>query len=239
MTPNPNPSPELPARLKYYPDYIDDPDGLERFRQAVRSNAGHDMADVNYNSLGRLIDTIERLRSERDTALSPQTLPAPGEVEKAATRLRDRAAMYAATKPGQHDIATILATVAAANDEGVAEAAFRAGHRAARIRYVPAEPNGPTRFEDVDWEDAAIRLLSQGGGKAERYRHVKRGTVYELVGRASLQNANQAMLAEAACLVIYRGDDGNLWAREESEFNDGRFEPLATSRSQHEGADNA
>lgn len=83
MTPNPNPSPER-ERLKYYPDYIDDPDGLERFRQAVLSNSGHDMAAVNHNSLGRLIDTIERLRRERDAALSPQTLAAPGEVEHIA-----------------------------------------------------------------------------------------------------------------------------------------------------------
>jgi hypothetical protein len=57
----------------------------------------------------------------------------------------------------------------------------------------------------------------------EHYRHVKRSTVYEVVGLASLQNANQAVLPEAACLVIYRGDDGNLWAREGGEFMDGRF----------------
>jgi hypothetical protein len=60
----------------------------------------------------------------------------------------------------------------------------------------------------------------------EHYRHVKRSTVYEVVGLASLQNANQAVLSEAACLVIYRGDDGNLWAREGGEFMDGRFARL-------------
>lgn len=58
-------------RLKYYPDFIDDPDGLERLRQAVKSNGGHDMAAVNHNTLGRLIDTIERLRHE--VALSKPT----------------------------------------------------------------------------------------------------------------------------------------------------------------------
>lgn len=47
-----------------YPDYVDDPDGLARFRQDVIVNDGHDMAPVNYNSLGRLIDTIERLRAK-------------------------------------------------------------------------------------------------------------------------------------------------------------------------------
>ena len=47
-------------------------------------------------------------------------------------------------------------------DYNAIEVAFREGHRAARIRYAPAEPNGPTRFENVDWEYAPLRqeLLS-------------------------------------------------------------------------------
>jgi hypothetical protein len=53
-----------------YPDYVDDPDGLDRFREQVKRESGHDMAVCNNNSLGRLIDTIERLRFERDQALS-------------------------------------------------------------------------------------------------------------------------------------------------------------------------
>lgn len=56
---------KLFKRLKNYPDYIDDADGLERLRQDVKSSSGHDMAALNYNSLGRLIDTIERLRYDR------------------------------------------------------------------------------------------------------------------------------------------------------------------------------
>ncbi|MCB4863317.1 hypothetical protein K7W03_27480, partial [Sphingobium sp. PNB] len=61
---------EVRKRLKYYPDFIDDPDGLERLRHDVKTHGGHDMAAVNHNTLGRLIDTIERLRQERDAALS-------------------------------------------------------------------------------------------------------------------------------------------------------------------------
>ncbi len=76
---------------------------------------------------------------------------------------------------------------------------------------------------------AAVPSHAPNGNAGETYRHVKRGTVYEVIGRASLQNANCAQLSEAACMVIYRGDDGNLWAREESEFMDGRFEPAAAS----------
>lgn len=60
----------LPKLKPGYPDYVDDPDGLARFREQVRHGRGHDMAICNNNSLGRLIDTIERLRAERDAALS-------------------------------------------------------------------------------------------------------------------------------------------------------------------------
>ena len=55
-----------------------------------------------------------------------------------------------------------------------------------------------------------------------RYRHVKRGTVYEVIGEASLQIATND-LVDGDHLIIYRGKDGKLWAREEGEFHDGRF----------------
>lgn len=69
----------------------------------------------------------------------------------------------------------------------------------------------------------------QAGVKApaavRRWRHVKRGTVYTEIGRAELQVAKIAP-DEGCTLVIYRGDDGKLWAREDSEFEDGRFEEV-------------
>ena len=63
------------GRLSGYPDYLDDPAGLERFRQSVvECRDRHEMASVNYNSLARLIDTIERLRLSADTsALEAET----------------------------------------------------------------------------------------------------------------------------------------------------------------------
>lgn len=73
------------------------------------------------------------------------------------------------------------------------------------------------------------RLTTPYPGKSEpdtpapaRYRHKKRGTLYDIVGTAELQ-AEQPQ-AEHAKLVIYRGDDGKLWARNSAEFHDGRFE---------------
>lgn len=56
-----------------------------------------------------------------------------------------------------------------------------------------------------------------------RWRHKKRGTVYEEIGRAELQ-MSQDMLVDGSSMVVYRGDDGKLWVRWEEEFEDGRFE---------------
>lgn len=63
-------------------------------------------------------------------------------------------------------------------------------------------------------------------GEGDRWLHLKRGTVYEVIGYAELQNGNVKGLREGAELVVYRGEDGKLWARECSEFHDGRFVPL-------------
>ena len=57
--------------------------------------------------------------------------------------------------------------------------------------------------------------------QGQTWQHVKRGTTYEVIGIAELQ-AGQ-LQAEHAELVIYRGEDGKLWARNSGEFTDGRF----------------
>ena len=59
----------------------------------------------------------------------------------------------------------------------------------------------------------------------ERYRHKKRGTVYEVIGSAELQVAGLAP-DEGDHLAVYRGEDGKLWARPYDEFHDGRFEAM-------------
>lgn len=61
----------------------------------------------------------------------------------------------------------------------------------------------------------------------ERWKHVKRGTFYDVIGHAELQNGNVKGLREGADLVVYRGEDGKLWARDAGEFADGRFVPVA------------
>lgn len=76
----------------------------------------------------------------------------------------------------------------------------------------------------------------------ERVRHRKRGSEYEVLHRGvQLQisthrrmrsdsrawEGQMTALQEGARLVVYRGEDGQLWAREEREFGDGRFEAVA------------
>lgn len=60
--------------------------------------------------------------------------------------------------------------------------------------------------------------------KTRLVRHKKRGTFYTIIGTAELQMATD--LVDGAFLTIYRGDDGKWWARQEDEFEDGRFEEV-------------
>lgn len=71
---------------------------------------------------------------------------------------------------------------------------------------------------------AALTAPAPGG---ERWRHKKRGTTYTIVGKGELQMSEE--LVDGAPLVIYRGENGQLWARAEFEFYDGRFERVPAS----------
>jgi len=58
-----------------------------------------------------------------------------------------------------------------------------------------------------------------------RFRHIKRGSTYQLIGVADLQSSFD--IHEGCLLAIYRCEaDGRLWARPAVEFNDGRFEEI-------------
>jgi hypothetical protein len=56
------------------------------------------------------------------------------------------------------------------------------------------------------------------------YKHTKRHSAYVLLGCAQVQTSLH--IEEGDVLVIYRGTDGQLWARPRTEFFDGRFERL-------------
>ncbi len=57
------------------------------------------------------------------------------------------------------------------------------------------------------------------------HRHKARGSSYQLIGGATIQTAGK--LADMDAVVIYRNEDGTLWARSPSEFFDGRFDEVA------------
>ena len=66
------------------------------------------------------------------------------------------------------------------------------------------------------------QLVAVADDAIECYRHVKRGTVYEVLGEAELQT-NADNLVDGSQMMVYRGEDGKLWCRHYDEFHDGRF----------------
>lgn len=112
----------------------------------------------------------------------------------------------------------------------------------------PVDP-GPTEamrlaFDAArgSWFDkmrAALAVASVGGIPAERHvRHLKRGTVYAVLGAATAQvsvgtvPASSGLpagriLRDDATVVAYVGTDRRLWVRFPDEMDDGRFEEVS------------
>lgn len=56
-------------------------------------------------------------------------------------------------------------------------------------------------------------------GKQSKWRHVKTGNIYTVVGACRLEHSNSPA-------YLYMDKAGIIWARDKDEFLDGRFEPL-------------
>lgn len=89
----------------------------------------------------------------------------------------------------------------------------------------------PPGWFHLDLKAATKRSLAWSGeGPAgavveDRYRHLKRGTTYRLVGQARVQT--DVPLADMDEVTVYRCEqNGDLWARRRDEFEDGRFEQI-------------
>ena len=100
----------------------------------------------------------------------------------------------------------------------------------------PVTPPDEATLDDVEWErwNVCLQIVQALGnlksGKSDEttkrvVRHKKRGTLYTVLGTAELQMATD--LVDGAFLTIYQGEDGKWWARQEDEFEDGRFEDIA------------
>ena len=63
-----------------------------------------------------------------------------------------------------------------------------------------------------------------------RWRHAKRGTEYVEVGRAKVQ-ASIRQIEDGDTVVVYQSTEGALHAREEGEFEDGRFVRIDGART--------
>lgn len=62
--------------------------------------------------------------------------------------------------------------------------------------------------------------------RPERFRHLKTGGTYQVLFRGVGLQTSLGM-TDGETVVIYQGEDGRVWAREEVEFNEPtRFEPL-------------
>lgn len=92
---------------------------------------------------------------------------------------------------------------------------------------------GANCWELLDEAMEALRRHAQPsperaeGFTGTRWRHLKRGTSYEVVGVAKLQTALTEGLADETPMVVYRNEATNkLSVRSLDEFCDGRFEKL-------------
>lgn len=61
-------------------------------------------------------------------------------------------------------------------------------------------------------------------GWTPTHRHVKRGSEYEHIGTGRIQS--DTPLKDMVYVEVYLGREGDLWARKQSEFFDGRFVAL-------------
>lgn len=60
----------------------------------------------------------------------------------------------------------------------------------------------------------------------DKYRHIKRGTTYRIIGTGTLQ-ASTEPVKEGDVMTVYQSlHDGSIWIRKTTEFMDGRFEQI-------------
>lgn len=73
-----------------------------------------------------------------------------------------------------------------------------------------------------------IRILETANsqlGRGEKYRHLKRGSTYSVLGQGIAQC--DTPIQDNDALILYRDGQGRFFARHVDEFHDGRFEKVS------------
>lgn len=76
-------------------------------------------------------------------------------------------------------------------------------------------------------EDVMTKVITADINPNDSWRHDK-GGIYTVIGFAKLQT--NLPIDDMTSLVIYRAEDGTLWARPRTEFLDGRFKRLTEEK---------
>lgn len=114
----------------------------------------------------------------------------------------------------------------------ISEKAFRDGwealDRVAAMNDALKKDLGYLNTRNHELLDKIDHLAARVGEAKEsvRWRHKVRGTIYDEIGEGQLQT--REYIGGDTYLVLYRGEDGKLWARPMGEFHDGRFERVVT-----------
>lgn len=108
-------------------------------------------------------------------------------------------------------------------------------HKCAYCQHVWRPADVPTvGVKDIhtvgQHDHAPVRgLIDKTARFRSQWRHLKRGSTYQEIGRGELQLSSERVLVEGDRFVAYKSEDNRLWFRYESEFDDGRFELIEPS----------
>jgi hypothetical protein len=85
------------------------------------------------------------------------------------------------------------------------------------------------QISDLQTELLKLNLaISEAISKREHVRHIKRGSTYRVLGKGKIQVSGNP-LVDYAEVVVYASDEtGDIWIRPIDEFEDGRFEKIAS-----------